>query len=769
MKKLLAWVCILAFITTLIGCSKGDSSKDNNDMHETNSIEANNEIGVSVPITGEGSYVEREMVQPEMEQGEHTFGYRLNSSNQYEIFTYVREIDKSCEKVYRYVFDGDRFQKSSLEWAENACKELNATPRHFGYSEDGNYYIVFIKNTTIDGKTMQSCILLTNEGTKGYRDITLPSWKDGTNMMPNFTGSYISTVRVTKDQILCYRDLSRRKLQFYDLKNEKTIDYDVRLDGGAGDVVLKNNKLYFSSDDETNLEVFDIDQGTLKTIPLPSSPTFFLSKHIEVGPNDEVLFIDEKGIKILKDETGTWETIVDGSQNTMSTPSYSALSIVAMPGAVTTYYVVYSSDYEGMNDLVVKYEPNKDGTITYDKELTICSLYENASIREGISSYRRKHPEIKMNYNVLMDGAHSLTEEDMIRTLNTELLSGKGADIILMDGLPLSDYIEKGVFMDISDIFTNGEGESILLKNIADCYTSNGEIYCMPMRVILPYYAMHEDILSHTRTIEALAEYCDGKELKLMEPYRYDRLARFFLISYSNEIFAADGQIDRDGLSSFLRSIDIIAKQIGSDAVENGGYLEGNDLNARLMDLYLGYPDILMWENYTMLCTDTILSNYDYLHLIAILNQINGTFGSINGTFYPNGLVGINQKTKEPELARDFVSSLFAEPLQSLDPWDGFPVNESALSTWMNPDTTRSADSYWTQELVMEEIPFQGFTEDNIQYLVSMVKSLTRPAYTDSNGTTMIVDGAVSYLKGEITLQQAVDEISQKYYLYQIE
>jgi maltose-binding protein MalE len=764
MKKILTWVCIFVFITTLAGCSK-----DNDNKLETISIDTNNEINNSAPITGVGSYVEHEMIQPEMQQREYSFGYRLNSNNQYEIYTYVKEIDKTCSKVYCYTLDGDRFRKSSLEWAENACKELNAIPRHFGYSEDGNDYIIFIKNTTIDGKNIQSCILLTNDGTEGYRDISLPSWKDGTNMMPNFSGSYINTVRVTKDQIMCFRDLSQRELQFYDLKKEKMIDYDVRFDAGAGDVILKNNILYFTNDEDNTLKIFDIDQGSIKSIPLPSSNTFFLSKHIEVGPENEILFLDEKGIQKLKDEIGTWEMIVDGNQNTMSTPSYSPLSLVAMLGTVTTYYVVYSSQYEGINDLVVQYKPNKDGTITYEKELTICSLYENASIREAISYYRRKHPEVKIIYNVLMDGSHSLIETDVIHALNTELLAGKGADIIIMDGLPLSDYIEKGVFMDISDLFSTGDGECTLLKNIVDCYTRNGEIFCMPMRVVLPYYGMHDDILSDTKTVEALAAYCNGKEIKLMEPYRYDRLARFFLINYSNEVFTEDGHIDREGLSTFLNSIDIIAKQTGSDAEANGGYLEENDLNARLMDLYLGYPDVLMWENHTILSTDTIISKADYVHLIAILNYLNGTFGPINDTFYPNGIVGINQRTKEAELAKDFVRSLFTEAMQSLDLWDGFPVNENVLNNWMKPDFSRSAESYWTHEIELEEIPFQGLTEDNIRNVITMVKSLTRPAYTDHSGCTMIVEGAVSYLKGEITLEQAVDEISQKINLFQSE
>jgi hypothetical protein len=323
MKKILIWVCILALITALAGCSKGNSNE-----HEENTIDTNNEINSSAPITGIGSYVECEMPQPELQEREYSFGFRLNSSNQYELYTYVKEADKTCHKVYCYTLVGDRFQRSSLEWAENACKELNAIPRNFGYSEDGNYYIVFIKNTTIDGKNIQSCILITNDGTKGYRDISPALWKDGTNMMPHFSGSYINAVRVTKDQIMIYMDLSRRKLLFYDLKTKKMVDSDARLDSGGGDILLKNNILYFLGDEDTTLKIYDIDQSTLKVIPLPSSDTYYAYKHIEVGPENEILFLDTKGIKILKDEAGTWETIVDGNQNTMSVPSYGPLSLV---------------------------------------------------------------------------------------------------------------------------------------------------------------------------------------------------------------------------------------------------------------------------------------------------------------------------------------------------------------------------------------------------------------------------------------------------------
>ncbi len=770
MKRIITWVCILALIITLAGCSKGNSNpqEDNsvitNDISNTSgTVGTKNEINNLAPIIGVGSYVEHEMKQPERQQGERSFGYRLNSNNQYEIFTYVKEKDKTCNKVYCYTYDGDSFQKSSLEWAVNACKELNVIPLHFAYSEDGNEYMIFIKTTLIDGKSIESCMLLTKEGTNGYRDITPSYWKDGTNMMPNFSGSYVDNIRVTKNQILCYRDYDGLELIFYDLKTGKMIDSDIHSNRNIGDVILRDNIVYYMRYDEWSIEIYDMDQDTVKSIPLPSSDASILEIHIEVGPDNEILFLDRKGIHILKEETGTWEMIVDGSQSTLSVPSYYASPIVAMPGTDTTYFIEYNED------LVVKYERYKDGTIIYEKELTICSLYENTSIREAISYYRRKHPEVKINYNVLTGEAYGVAKTDTINTLNTELLAGNGADIIIMDDLPLSDYIEKGVLMDISDIFIKASGEHILLQNVSDCYTRDGEIFCMPMRVFLPCYGMQEDILNYTKTVEDLATYCEGKELKLMEPYRYDKLVRFFLINYSNEIFSEDGLIDEERLSSFLSSIDIIAKQIGSDAESNGGYLEDNSINTRLIDKYLGYLDVLLWEDYVMLSTDTIGSNVSCEHLIAILNHINGTFGSINDTFYPNGIVGINQQTKEPELARDFVSSLFEETMQIKDLADGFPVNENALNNWIKPGDSRDSEAYWTREFALEEIPFLGLTKDDMQKVVTMVKSTTRPAYTDDSGCTIIVEGAVAYLKGEKTLEQAVDEISRKVNLYQSE
>ena len=65
-------------------------------------------------------------------------------------------------------------------------------------------------------------------------------------------------------------------------------------------------------------------------------------------------------------------------------------------------------------------------------------------MRQAASMFQLAHPDVRVE---LIDGqteAGSTTVSDTIRALNTELLSGNGADVLVLDGLPADAYIEKG-------------------------------------------------------------------------------------------------------------------------------------------------------------------------------------------------------------------------------------------------------------------------------------------------------------------------------------
>ena len=75
---------------------------------------------------------------------------------------------------------------------------------------------------------------------------------------------------------------------------------------------------------------------------------------------------------------------------------------------------------------------------------------------------------MKVEFHTLGKSPSEVTSDD-IRTLNTELLSGNGADVLLLDGLPTQSYIDKGILEDITDLseelMSSGEYLESMMKN----------------------------------------------------------------------------------------------------------------------------------------------------------------------------------------------------------------------------------------------------------------------------------------------------------------
>ncbi len=518
---------------------------------------------------------------------------------------------------------------------------------------------------------------------------------------------------------------------------------------------------------------------------------------LQISPDGDITILDKEGIHIYRQNATMCETIVDGSSYIMSIPTYDVIDFIQ--GEYNTYYVMYRNQTDQLNERFAEYrydatatdsskmtnmdvstgnDKTKNGeteaTDTLKGELTIYSLWDNATLRQAISTYTNEHPEVTINYTVAITDIDTVSESDVIRAFNTETLSGNGYDIILMDGLPLSSYIQKGVLMDLSDCFTNTQEEMSLLPNIEESYTQDGQIYCMPLRIYMPIYSMNNDISTHTKSVEDLASYCQSSDQRLMEVLSYNELVQMFLYTYSDELFSEDGQIVEDKLSSFLSSIEMIAKQTGAKADGSYGSLFGVNQKAEITNLRMrkflcGGAHKLLEDQGVETSVTFVGDWYDFDRTISTINMANGFYCSMNGTFVPNGLVGINKTTEESKLAKDFVSFLFSPIIQSIHLNDGLPTNDKALENWIQePDPGELWRSYGTQDVDGNDIMIQivAATSEEKQRVGEEVRSLTKPVYSDFVGMDMITSGAVEYLKGEKTLEQAVSDISQKVNLY---
>ena len=65
------------------------------------------------------------------------------------------------------------------------------------------------------------------------------------------------------------------------------------------------------------------------------------------------------------------------------------------------------------------------------------NLESTDTIRQAASMFQLTHPDVRVE---LIDGqtdSGGTTDSDTIRSWNTELLGGNGADILVLDGLPV--------------------------------------------------------------------------------------------------------------------------------------------------------------------------------------------------------------------------------------------------------------------------------------------------------------------------------------------
>lgn len=773
-RKVTIWLCILTLLVTLTGCSSSKKNEDSpvsvtdsvkqEDIVETDTDDKGTE---QVPITAEGNYIENVIKELEMEPDEYQLSSKISGNHQYELYT-VQNLQDGSIKVYCYTLVGDTLQKTSVDWADSAIKDLNVKPNEICQSEDGNTYMLGEASVELNGNRRSTYKLLKKtEDEKGYLDITPSYWYDENSVSPYAYGPVITNCKVLKNQMICYSENFDFMIHVYDLNKDKVLDFGSYT--YVNDYAIKDNTVYYLDYDNKQIQVLHVDEDKSETIALdPSIETNDAELLLQIGLEKEIIILNNEGLHILKNGGSLWEVIVDGSQYSMSVPSYNAQSLLTIQDTSTVYYVLYKSMINGKKDILTKYIPSADSVATFDKELTICSLYDNVTVREAISQYRRLHPNIKISYEVMMTEGSAITQADIVNSLNTEILAGKGPDILLMDDLPLSSYMEKGVLMDISDIFNNS-GENTLIKNISDCYTSDQKIYCMPMRVYMPIYAMSEDISSHTSTVEELAAYCENRDKNLIEPRNYDQLAKMFVSAYSDGIFTEDGLIDKDGLTSFLKSLDTIAKQ--TEASIEGNYGDGysssgiQGANLRMSKIFYGIaPNLMMYDiDSTM---SVIGDEVDLSNVVALLQGYNGLYTPINNSFIPNGIIGINQKANEPELAKEFISLIFSESVQSLHLSDGFPVNEKALNSWVKIGEPFGGTGFIDNNGQFQYIPFDRLSLEDTQNLVDKIKALTNPVYSDANGKEIIIEGAVEYLSGSKTLEQAVSDIMQKANLY---
>ena len=475
------------------------------------------------------------------------------------------------------------------------------------------------------------------------------------------------------------------------------------------------------------------------------------------------------------------EQVIDGA---LSTLGDSPTSIYRMKVLADQEFLVAFAPSAGL----VRYTYNEEIASMPDRELRIYSLQDNRSIRQAVTAYKKMHTDMYVRYEVGLSGDGSLTAEDALKRLNTQMLAGDGPDVLILDGLPAGTYQEKGMLQDIRPILDNlGEGDTLFPNVVESCTDENGAIYAMPICIRVPLLAGDRETIAGMNDLESIA--AEAERFRMQHPegaflgvYDPETLLHLFGMVSSSAWLDLEGQVDEDAVTEFLhltkRIYDAELAGAQADQVERRQKEEAelafygvDSVQSRteicdiVLDLPSGQASVAggYVEN-IQLCLENVTSvlRTDETLAYRLLN------GQSQNPFLPVAMVGISSGSGEPEAAEEFVQMMFKTDMQEKI-YEGYPVNRAAydvqFEAW-EENSDNGSMILQTNDGSEQELFLYWPDQEERKQFTEYMENLQTSVKADEYLCELVYETGVQVLEGEKDAEEGAAEIVKKAAIY---
>lgn len=515
------------------------------------------------------------------------------------------------------------------------------------------------------------------------------------------------------------------------------------------------------------------------------------SVYLLPGADDTLYIAGSRGIHRHVVGGNMMEQIVDGDLSILSNPAYNFVSMLELDG--DTFLAIFDNG----KAVRFRYDPNVPSLP--ENTLVIYSLQENADVRQAIAAFQTTHPDTFVSYKVGMSDDDSVTAEDAAKRLNTEIMAGTGPDLIVLDGLPVDSYVEKGLLLDLTDYLAQYSRKEPLFDNVIEALKTDGRAYMACGTVILPMLVAKEaqtanltDLSGVADTVEKMRATNPGEDIVGICDER--DLLEQFISTGASAWMRTDGTIDRDGIGQYLeqckRIWDAQMDGISTDIVkaygEDGPYYTGfgaEEIRSGMVEhgIQQGVTAYAMGE--MKLLSGWTISYYTYAQLLSIrrnfLKDCDDVTavpmqGQCTGVFAPRTLIGVSAASGKQAEAQAFLDVFLSADAQSM--YSGFPLNQNAFDMQFTPEASYLGpnDEYVylsTQWKDGKQFDFTIYWPEDAQIadFKAQIGALTTPYIPDGMLEQAVLGEGVGYLKGECTLEETLDAVEKDAEIYMAE
>lgn len=483
---------------------------------------------------------------------------------------------------------------------------------------------------------------------------------------------------------------------------------------------------------------------------LPFSQDSYSSAYFSVLEDGTIYAADADGFFRCDVGDTNWQKLLPGIDTSFSLSDLWCRDVVALSDG--SVYGWFGSE-GGDKIMIYRYDPDAVTEVT--EELTLYTVEESFFLQQAAVQYHKQHPEVLIH----VDAAISMTDkysgnadyQQIYQDLNTSLTSGKGPDLMVMDHLKLDTYASKGLLLDLQEVLQPMEADGTLLSNITTAYEEeNGTRYAVPLQFSLLLAVGRDMRPEEMNSMDAIAKAVSGKKESYLGDRTCGELVEEFYPLIVDDILQ-NRQVNRDTLRPWLEDLKTIADNCGILPSRKEGRA------ANIWDL--GTEVKLVLEE-----TDGF---NQAMTPYAVAELLNANVVSMEKAFYPKMVMGINSKSEHVETAKDFLRFALSEEVQSVDTYEGFPVNAKALETQAAADRSM-AEAYTTYDIDgnTAEFAIKSYSEETAKQLMDLCREAHLCLKEDTQIETSLTESLQAYLQGQATMEDAMDAVEGSLKMY---
>lgn len=490
---------------------------------------------------------------------------------------------------------------------------------------------------------------------------------------------------------------------------------------------------------------------------------------LAADPLAEMLYTEGEGIVkycVEKDETthAINEEVLSGCIDTINEP----ITGLAVQGENIVVCTAGKSGSESNLYFLQKEQTKKtekDKTDTgKNTVLKIYSLKENSMIRSSLAFFRREHTDISINYTVGYTGEDGFSVSDAIRKLNTEIMADEGPVIIVLDNLPVEEYISKGVLEPVTDIVNEKKDE--IFFNMIEGYNKESEIFCVPTTFRIPVIIGNSEVVS-AESSKAVIDQMEQQESPVLTRQDFPYAAMYMFVT--SDMVEKDG-MNEEKLTAYYNDL-LRLKEMGNVTDKIVG--ESDYSMNQTVDIFpYGESDVPsdIYFGEAKAGVGQIAYADSYIKLNSARKQADIQFDYLNksgGNYYiPTEVLGINSRSSYKDAAKEFLSLYLTEEVQNTNTM-GFSINRNSMRN--SAAVTDSPQYYSTIYKNLEDtsgLDLYTLSTDEFNELLQFVELADTPVRVDAVVTETVMEQADKILYEGLDVQTAVKTVCDKINLY---